>query len=135
MILIKILKTSQQIIALGFKDGFKSAKSIAQAENDLIFNYLRTSGQEAKDIFDQLPNQAIKRSARRLKAMMKKLGNQYGRLLGEDDATADFGAQILANGGAYLRQVFSAFKNKAYQFNPEKVKGAKEFFKKEVNER
>ncbi len=114
-----------------FKEGFKSAP-IAQAENDLIFNYLRTSGQEAKDIFDQLPNQAIKRSARRLKAMMKKLGNQYGRLLGEDDATADFGAQILANGGAYLRQVFSAFKNKAYQFNPEKVKGAKEFFKKEV---
>ena len=63
---------------------------------------------------------------------MKKLGKQYGRLLGEDNATADLGAQIVANGGAYLKQVFSAFKNKAYQFNPEKIKGAKEFFKKEV---
>ena len=114
-----------------FKDGFKST-SIAQAENDLIFNYLRSSGQEAADIFKQLPNQAVKRSARRLKAMMKKLGKQYGRLLGEDNATADLGAQIVANGGAYLKQVFSAFKNKAYQFNPEKIKGAKEFFKKEV---
>ena len=42
-----------------FKDGFKSTP-IAQAENDLIFNYLRSSGQEAADIFKQLPNQAVK---------------------------------------------------------------------------
>ena len=32
-------------------------------------------------------------------------------------------------GGAYLKQVFSAFKNKAYKFDPEKIKGAKDFFK------
>ena len=113
-----------------FKEGFKSTP-IAQAENDLIFNYLRTSGQEAKDIFDQLPNQVIQRSARRLKALMKKLGKDYGRLLSEsaDEGTRDLGAQIVANGGAYLKQVFSAFKNKNYKFDPEKIKGAQKFFK------
>ena len=116
--------------SIRFKEGFKSTP-IAQAENDLIFNYLRTSGKEAKDIFDQLPNQAIKRSARRLKALMKNLGKNYGRLLSEspDEATRDLGAQIVANGGAYLKQVFSAFKNKSYKFDPEKIKGAKDFFK------
>ena len=116
-----------------FKDGFKST-SIAKQENDLIFNYLQASGQDAKNIFDQLPNQAIKRSARRLKALMKNLGKQYGRLLSEspDEATRDLGAQIIANGGAYLKQVFSAFKNKAYKFDPEKIKGAKDYFKNKV---
>ena len=116
-----------------FKDGFKST-SIAKQENDLIFNYLQASGQDAKNIFDQLPNQAIKRSARRLKALMKNLGKQYGRLLSEspDEATRDLGAQIIANGGAYLKQVFSAFKNKAYKFDPEKIKGAKNYFKNKV---
>ena len=118
-----------------FKDGFKSTP-IAQAENDLIFNFLRTSGDEAKDIFNQLPNQAIKDSAKRLKELMTRLGKQYGELISETKGTGamaegsrDLGAQIVANGGAYLKQVFSAFKNKAYKFNPEKVKGAKEFFK------
>ena len=120
--------------SIRFKEGFKSTP-IAQAENDLIFNYLRTSGQEATDIFNQLPNQAIKRSARRLKALMKNLGKNYGRLLSEspDEATRDLGAQIVANGGAYLKQVFSAFKNKSYKFDPEKIKGAKEFFKNLTN--
>jgi len=113
-----------------FKEGFKSTP-IAQAENDLIFNYLRASGKEADDIFKSLPNQAIQRSARRLKALMKKLGKDYGRLLSEsaDEGTRDLGAQIVANGGAYLKQVFSAFKNKNYKFDPEKIKGAQKFFK------
>lgn len=118
-----------------FKDGFKSTP-IAQAENDLIFNYLRASGDEAKDIFNQLPNQAIKDSAKRLKELMTRLGKQYGELISETKGTGamaegsrDLGAQIVANGGAYLKQVFSAFKNKSYKFDPEKVKGAKEFFK------
>ena len=113
-----------------FKEGFKSTP-IAQAENDLIFNFLRTSGKEAEDIFNQLPNQAIKDSAKKLKDLMSRLGKDYGRLLSEspDEATRDLGAQIIANGGAYLKQVFSAFKNKSYKFDPEKIKGAKEFFK------
>ena len=113
-----------------FKEGFKSTP-IAQAENDLIFNYLRTSGEEANAIFKELPNEAIKRSARRLKALMKKLGKDYGRLLSEsaDEGTRDLGSQIVANGGAYLKQVFSAFKNKDYKFDPEKIKGAQKFFK------
>ena len=33
-----------------FKEGFKSVP-IAQAENDLIFNYLRTSGKKKPTIF------------------------------------------------------------------------------------
>jgi len=113
-----------------FKEGFKSTP-IAQAENDLIFNFLRTSGKEAEDIFNQLPNQAIKDSAKKLKDLMSRLDKDYGRLLSEspDEATRDLGAQIIANGGAYLKQVFSAFKNKSYKFDPEKIKGAKEFFK------
>ena len=113
-----------------FKEGFKSTP-IAQAENDLIFNFLRTSGKEADDIFNQLPNKAIKDSAKSLKELMTKLGKDYGRLLTEstDEATRDLGSQIIANGGAYLKQVFSAFKNESYKFNPEKIKGAKEFFK------
>jgi len=113
-----------------FKEGFKSTP-IAQAENDLIFNFLRTSGKEAEDIFNQLPNQAIKNSAKKLKDLMSRLGKDYGRLLSEspDEATRDLGAQIIANGGAYLKQVFSAFKNKSYKFDPEKIKGAKDFFK------
>ena len=113
-----------------FKEGFKSTP-IAQAENDLIFNYLKASGKEADDIFKSLPNQAIQRSARRLKALMRKLGKDYGRLLSEsaDEGTKDLGAQIIANGGAYLKQVFSAFKNKNYKFDPEKIKGAQKFFK------
>ena len=113
-----------------FKEGFKSTP-IAQAENDLIFNYLRASGKEAEDIFNQLPNQTIKDSAKKLKDLISRLGKDYGRLLSEspDEATRDLGAQIIANGGAYLKQVFSAFKNKSYKFDPEKIKGAKEFFK------
>ena len=113
-----------------FKEGFKSTP-IAQAENDLIYNYLKASGKEADDIFKQLPNQTIQRSARRLKATMRKLGREYGYLLSDsgDEALESLGANIIANGGAYLRQVFSAFKNKSYKFDPEKIKGAKDFFK------
>jgi hypothetical protein len=116
--------------SIRFKEGFKSTP-IAQAENDLIFNYLRASGKEAEDIFNQLPNQTIKDSAKKLKDLISRLGKDYGRLLSEspDEATRDLGAQIIANGGAYLKQVFSAFKNKSYKFDPEKIKGAKEFFK------
>ena len=116
--------------SIRFKEGFKSTP-IAQAENDLIFNYLRASGKEAEDIFNQLPNQAIKDSAKKLKDLISRLGKDYGRLLSEspDEATRDLGAQIIANGGAYLKQVFSAFKNKSYKFDPEKIKGAKEFYK------
>ena len=63
---------------------------------------------------------------------MRKLGKDYGRLLSEsaDEGTRDLGSQIIANGGAYLKQVFSAFKNKNYKFDPEKIKGAQKFFKK-----
>ena len=38
------------------------------------------------------------------------------------------GYSIVANGGAYLKQVYSVMKNKAYQFDPQKIEGAKQFF-------
>ena len=113
-----------------FKEGFKSVP-INQRDNDLIFNYLTKGRGEAQLFYDQLPSVAIKRSARRLKAKMRQLGRNYGRLLQEDsnEAIRDIGANIIKDGGAYLRQVFSAFKNKDYAFDVAKVKGAGRFFK------
>ena len=67
---------------------------------------------------------------------MKKIGKGYGRLLSEssDDALQNLGASITANGGAYLKQVFSIMKNKAYDLNlaGDNVKAAKNFFVKKV---
>ncbi len=113
-----------------FKEGFRSVP-INQRDNDLIFNYLTKGRGEAQLFYDQLPSASIKRSARRLKAKMRQLGKNYGRLLQEDpnEAIRDIGANIIQNGGAYLRQVFSAFKNKDYAFDVAKVKGAGRFFK------
>jgi hypothetical protein len=106
-----------------FKEGFRSVP-INQRDNDLIFNYLTKGRGEAQLFYDQLPSASIKRSARRLKAKMRQLGKNYGRLLQEDpnEAIRDIGANIIQNGGAYLRQVFSAFKNKDYAFDPCKSK-------------
>jgi len=49
----------------------------------------------------------------------------------KDEALADLGATIVGNGGAYLKQVFSVMKNKAYKFDVDKVDGARTFFKKQ----
>ena len=118
-----------------FKEGFKSTP-IAQAENDLIFNYIRATGKDADEILKNIPT-SIQPSAKSLKELINKLSKQYGQLLSETpgsgvfaEAQRDLGAQIVANGGAYLKQVFSAFKNKSYQFDPKKIKGAEAFFKK-----
>ncbi len=113
--------------------------------NDLLYNYLQArrvrttvdgkplfkDSDEATGFLEQLPKDTQK-NATELKKRINDLGLQYGRLLSEntDDALADLGATIVANGGAYLKQVFSVMKNKAYQFDPQKVAGAKEFFKK-----
>ena len=61
------------------------------------------------------------------------LGLKYGKLLFDnpDEAIRDFGATIVENGGAYLKQVYSVMKNKAYDFDPEKLsRELKIFYKK-----
>ena len=138
--LMNSIDTSFKDIASGyairFKEGFKSVP-IAKAENDLINDYLRAGGKEAADLFERIKQidvtgkTNIARNARRLKATMKQLGNQYGKLLADsdDEAMAAIGNEIIKNRGAYMRQVFSAFKNKDYKFDPKKIAGAQSFFK------
>ena len=69
-----------------------------------------------------------------IKNTIRTLGKEYGQLLQESPlkAVREFGTQIMTNGDVYLKQVYSAMKNKAYKFDPVKVKGAKEFFIKNV---
>ncbi len=111
--------------------------------NDLLYNYIQAprvfddagkkilkDSDEALGFLEQLPKNTQK-NAKELKTRINDLGLEYGRLLSEntDQALKDLGATIVANGGAYLKQVFSVMKNKAYEFDPQKVAGAKEFFK------
>ena len=111
--------------------------------NDTLYNYIQArrvrttvdgkplykDSDEALEFLNQLPKNTQK-NAKVLKEKINELGLKYGKLLSEntDEALADLGATIVANGGAYLKQVYSVMKNKAYQFDPQKVAGAKEFF-------
>jgi len=111
--------------------------------NDTLYNYIQArrvrttidgkplykDSDEALQFLNQLPKNTQK-NAKVLKEKINELGLKYGKLLSEntDEALADLGATIVANGGAYLKQVYSVMKNKAYQFDPQKVAGAKEFF-------
>ena len=114
--------------------------------NDLLFDYIqapriKTVNKTGKEIFKdseeavnflkELPKKT-QYEAKELKRRINDLGLKYGKLLFDNTDTAikDFGATIVSNGGAYLKQVFSVMKNKAYKFDPQKVEGAKEFFKK-----
>ena len=107
--------------------------------NDLLYDYIQAprikntlkDSAEALKFLDQLPKNTQK-NAKALKTRINDLGLKYGKLLFDnpDDAIKSFGATIVENGGAYLKQVFSVMKNKAYEFDPAKVAGAKEFFKK-----
>ena len=107
--------------------------------NDLLYDYIQAprikdtlkDSAEALKFFDQLPKNTQK-NAKALKTRINDLSLKYGKLLFDnpDDAIKSFGATIIENGGAYLKQVFSVMKNKAYEFDPAKVAGAKEFFKK-----
>jgi hypothetical protein len=113
--------------------------------NDILFNYIQAprvkTVKDGKELFkdseegikflEQLPKKT-QYEAKELKRRINDLGLKYGKLLfnNTDEAIKDFGATIIANGGAYLKQVFSVMQNKAYAFDPQKIKGAKEFFKK-----
>ena len=107
--------------------------------NDLLYDYIQAprikdtlkDSAEALKFFDQLPKNTQK-NAKELKTRINDLSLKYGKLLfnNPDEAIQSFGATIIENGGAYLKQVFSVMKNKAYEFDPAKVAGAKEFFKK-----
>ena len=113
--------------------------------NDILFDYVNTrrvkttvdgkelfkDSEEALSYLNKLPKETQK-NAKELKKSINELGLKYGKLLSEnkDEALADLGATIVGNGGAYLKQVFSVMKNKAYEFDAQKVAGAKTFFKK-----
>jgi len=113
--------------------------------NDILFDYVNTrrvkttidgkelfkDSEEALSYLNKLPKETQK-NAKELKKSINELGLKYGKLLSEnkDEALADLGATIVGNGGAYLKQVFSVMKNKAYKFDAQKVDGAKTFFKK-----
>ena len=113
--------------------------------NNLLYDYLQArrvrttkdgkelfkDSEEAIEILNKLPKNTQK-NAKELKKRINDLSLRYGKLLSEnsDDALKDLGASIIDSGGAYLKQVFSVMKNKAYSFNPQKVNKAKDFFKK-----
>ena len=113
--------------------------------NDILYDYVQTrrvkttvdgkelfkDSEEALSYLNKLPKETQK-NAKVLKEKINDLGLKYGKLLSQnsDEALADLGATIVGNGGAYLKQVFSVMKNKAYEFDAQKVAGAREFFKK-----
>ena len=113
--------------------------------NDILYDYVQTrrvkttvdgkelfkDSEEALSYLNKLPKETQK-NAKELKKQINDLGLNYGKLLSQnpDEALADLGATIVGNGGAYLKQVFSVMKNKAYEFDAQKVAGAREFFKK-----
>ena len=76
--------------------------------------------------------QAVKKNAKALKTNINNMGLKYGKLLFDnpEEAIRDFGKTIVENGGAYLKQVYSIMKNKAYDFDPDAIKGAENFFVK-----
>jgi len=116
--------------------------------NDTLYDYIAAprikdtlkDSDEAIALLNKLeqsiPNkqiaQAVKKNAKALKTNINNLGLKYGKLLFDnpDDAIKDFGKTIVENGGAYLKQVYSIMKNKAYDFDPEAIKGAEKFFVK-----
>ena len=114
--------------------------------NDTLYDYIAAprvkdtlkDSDEAIALLNKLeqsiPNkqiaQAVKKNAKALKTNVNNLGLKYGKLLFDnpDDAIKDFGKTIVENGGAYLKQVYSIMKNKAYDFDPDAIKGAENFF-------
>jgi len=114
--------------------------------NDTLYDYIAAprikdtlkDSDEAIALLDKLeqsiPNkqiaQAVKKNAKALKTNINNLGLKYGKLLFDnpDEAIRDFGKTIVENGGAYLKQVYSIMKNKAYDFDPDAIKGAEKFF-------
>ena len=80
-------------------------------------------------LLSRLPKE-VHGPAKEIKEIIRTLGKEYGQLLQQSPlkAVREFGTQIMTNGDVYLKQVYSAMKNKAYKFDPTKIKGAKNFY-------
>lgn len=113
----------------------KDSELMLNKYKDDMFDYITIKDKKKANKFlkNKLPNE-IQQDAKALKSKLNELGTKYGALLEESplQAIQDLGATIKANGGAYLKQVFTAFKNKDYQFDPTKIKKARNFFLKNV---
>jgi hypothetical protein len=115
--------------------------------NDLLYDYiqaprlvksLKDSPEAAsflKKLEDSIPNKKmgalVIKNAKSLKTNINNLGLKWGKILSEnpDELIKNFGNMVIENGGAYLKQVYSIRKNKAYDFNPDAIIGAKDFFR------
>jgi hypothetical protein len=114
--------------------------------NDLLYDYIAAprvkstvgvkevfkDSEEALNILKKLPEKTQK-NAKELKQKINDLGLRYGKLLFDnpDEAIASFGKTIVENGGAYLKQVFSIMKNKAFDLDlsSKRFEPTKNFFK------
>jgi hypothetical protein len=101
--------------------------------NDDMFDYLKAPVGMDKGLLNNL-DESVRESASALKNLVVKLNNQYGRILADsgDKSLEALAAEITKNGGAYLKQTFSAMKNKAFEPNEEFLKKATKYFKEKV---
>jgi hypothetical protein len=101
--------------------------------NDDMFDYLKAPVGQDGGLLDNL-DVSVRDSASAMKKLIVKLNNQYGKILAEsgDESLQALGAEITKNGGAYLKQVFSAMKNKAFEPDKKFLDKAKTYFKDKV---
>ena len=104
-----------------------------QKMNDEMFDYLKAPVGFDEGLLKNL-DVSVRDSAKAMKNLVVKLNNKYGKILMEsgDESLEALGFEITKNGGAYLKQTFSAMKNKAFQPNEELLKKAKNYFKTNV---
>mgnify|MGYP003134449470 CR=1 FL=1 len=101
--------------------------------NDDMFDYIRAKPGEDLGLLNNL-DESVRESAKSLKDLLIKLNKKYGKMLSEsgDKSLEELGFFITKNGGAYLKQVFSAMKNKSYEFDKGLINKAKSFFKEKT---
>ena len=100
-----------------------------QAPKKLNPAQLKAGELDEATLLGRLPKE-VHGPAKEIKDSLRTLGKEYGQLLQQSPlkAVREFGTQIMTNGDVYLKQVYSAMKNKAYKFDPTKIKGAKKFY-------
>ena len=98
-----------------------------------MFDYLKAPVGQDGGLLNNL-DASVRDSASAMKKLIVKLNNQYGKILAEsgDESLQALGAEITKNGGAYLKQVFSAMKNKAFEPDKKFLDKAKTYFKDKV---
>lgn len=101
--------------------------------NDDMFDYIKAKPGQDAGLLNNL-DPSIRDSAKSLKNLLIRLNKKYGKMLSEsnDKSLEELGFFITKNGGAYLKQVFSAMKNKSYEFDKTLVDKAKTFFKEKT---